>query len=75
MHSTEKKSSFAHQKTDASFPNKEALTSHPSNPPTVRKLHDKENPTNSQNTERPPQTRQYKQDEETEEYPAGKGIG
>ena len=44
-------------------------------PPTERKLHNKENTTNCQNTERPPQTQQYKQDEETEEYPAGKGTG
>ena len=27
-----------------------------------------------QNTERTPQTQQFKQDEETEEYPEGKGI-
>ena len=38
----------------------------------MRKLHKKENSTNFQHTERPPQTQQYKQDEETEEYPAGK---
>ena len=31
----------------------------------MRKLHNKENSTNSQNTERPPQTQQYNQDEET----------
>ena len=36
-------------------------------PPTVRKLHNKENSTNYQNTERPPQMQQYKQDEEREE--------
>ena len=41
----------------------------------MRKLHNKENSTNSQNTERPPQTQQYNQDEETEEYTAGKGTG
>ena len=41
----------------------------------MRKLHNKENSTNCQNTERPPQTQQYNQDEETEEYPAGKGTG
>ena len=29
---------------------------------------------NSQNIERPPQTQQYNQDEETEEYLAGKGT-
>ena len=39
----------------------------------MRKLHNKENSTNCQNTERPPQTQQYNQDEETEEYSAGKG--
>ena len=44
-------------------------------PPTVRKFHNKQNSTNSQDTERPPQTQQYIQDEETEEYPAGKGTG
>ena len=42
---------------------------------TVRKLHNKENSTNSQNIERPPQTQQYNQDEDTEEYSAGKGTG
>jgi len=31
--------------------------------------------TNCQNTERTPQTQQFKQDEETEEYPADKGTG
>ena len=44
-------------------------------PPTVRKLHNKENSTNCQNTERPLQTQQYKQYEETEEYPEDKGTG
>ena len=44
-------------------------------PLTVRKLHNKENSTNCHNRERPPQTQQYKQDEETEEYPAGKVTG
>jgi len=39
----------------------------------VRKLHNKENSTNCQKTERPPQTQQYKQDEKAEKYPAGKG--
>ena len=33
------------------------------NPTTVRKLHNKENSMNCQNTERQPQTQQYKQDE------------
>ena len=47
---------------------------HPT-PPTVRKLHNKGNSTNSQIIERPPQTQQYNQNEETEEYPAGKGTG
>jgi hypothetical protein len=41
----------------------------------VRKLRDKENSTNYQNVKRPPQTQQYKQNEETEEYSAGKGTG
>ena len=72
MHSRKKISNSTHQNTDTSFPNQETLTSHPYTPPTVRKLHKKENSTNFQNTERPPQTQQYKQDEETEEYPAGK---
>ena len=35
-------------------------------PPTVRKLHNKENSTNCKNTERPPQTQQSKQDEKAE---------
>ena len=39
----------------------------------MRKLHNKENPTKCQNTESLPQTQQYKQEEETEEYPAGTG--
>ena len=43
-------------------------------PPTVRKLHNKENSTNCQNTERRPHTQQYKQDEEAEKYPTGKGT-
>ena len=41
----------------------------------MRKLHNKENSTNYQNSKRPPQTQQYNQDEETEEYSAGKGTG
>ena len=44
-------------------------------PLTARKLQNKESSTNCQNTERPPQTHQYKEDEETEEYPTGKGTG
>ena len=43
--------------------------------PIARKLHNKENSTNCQNMERPPQTQPYKQDEETEKYPAGKETG
>ena len=45
------------------------------NPPIVGKLHNKENSTNCQNTERPPQTQQYKQDETAEKYSASKGTG
>ena len=41
----------------------------------MRKLHNKENSTNSQNIKRPLQTQQYNQDEEREEYSAGKGTG
>ena len=41
----------------------------------MRKLHNKENSTNYQNITRPLQTQQYNQDEETEEYSAGKGTG
>ena len=44
MHSKEKKSSSTHQKTYASFPNQETLTSHSSNPPTGRNLYNKEEP-------------------------------
>ena len=40
----------------------------------MRKRHNKENSTNCQNTERPPQTQQYKQDEKAEKYSAGKGT-
>ena len=75
LHSREKKSSSTHQKTNTSFPNQETFTSHPYNPtpseeiPQSRELH------TCQNTESPPQTQQYKQDEKTEEYPAGKGTG
>ena len=35
----------------------------------MRKLHNKENSTNCQNTERSPQAHQYKQDEEANNYP------
>ena len=38
----------------------------------MRKLYNKENSTNCQNTERPPQTQQYKQDEKAEKYPQDK---
>ena len=75
LHSRERKPSSTHQNSNTSLPNQETLTNHWYNPTTVRKLHNKENSTNSQNIERPPQTQQYKQDEETEEYPAGKGTG
>ena len=44
-------------------------------PPTVKKLRNKENSTNSQIIERPPQTQQYNQDEDAEEHPPGKGTG
>ena len=40
MHSREKKFSSTHQNTDTSFPNEETLPT----PPTVRKLHNKEEP-------------------------------
>ena len=68
MHSRKKKSSSTHQNS-----NKASLTKKPwqaieTTPPTARKLHNKENSTNSQITERPRQTQQYNQDEETEEY-------
>ena len=60
--------------TQASLTRKSWQATH-TTPSTVRKLHNKENSTNWQNIERPLQTQQYKQDEETEEYPAGKGTG
>ena len=44
-------------------------------PSKARELHNRENFTNCQNTERPPQTQQYKQDEETEEHAAGGSDG
>ena len=53
--------------TQASLTRKPWQATH-TTPLTARKLHNKENSTNCQNTERPPQTQQYKQDEETEEY-------
>ena len=76
LHSREKKPSSTHQNSNTSLPNQETLTSHwYTTLPTVRKLHKKENSTNSQNMERPHQTQQYNQDKEAEEYPAGKGTG
>ena len=42
---------------------------------TICCLQNKENSTNCQNTERPPQTQQYKREEKAEKYPAGKGTG
>ena len=51
------------------------MTSHPYNPTHSEETPQKENSTNCQNTKRPPQTQQYKQDEEIEEYPAGTGTG
>ena len=71
LHSREKKSSSTHQNSLT----KEPWQATDTTPPTVRKLHNKENSTNSQNIERPPQTQQYNQDEETEKYSAGKGTG
>ena len=71
----EKKSSSTHQNSNTSLPNQETLKATDTTPPTIRNLYNKENSTNCQNTERPPQTQQYKQDEKTEEYPAGKGTG
>ena len=61
-------------------PTQASLTKKPwqatcTNPHTARKRHNKEKSTNCQNTERTPQTQQFKQDEETEDHPAGKGTG
>ena len=75
LHSREKKSSFTHQTPTQASLTKKPWQATDTTPPTVRKLHNKENSTNSQNIERPPQMQQYNQDEETEEYPAGKGTG
>ena len=47
MHSREKRSISIHQNTDASFPNKETLTSYSSNAPSGRILHNKEKPQTS----------------------------
>ena len=44
MPSREKKPRSTHQNTDTSFPHQETLTSHMSNPPTARNLHNKEEP-------------------------------
>ena len=60
--------------TQASLTRKPWQATCPS-PSTTRKLHNKESSTNCQNTERPPQTQQYKQDEKSEKYPAHKGTG
>ena len=49
--------------TQASLTRKPWQATRPT-PPIVRKLHNKENSTNCQNMKRPPQTQQYKQDEE-----------
>ena len=46
MHSRQKKSSSSHQNTDTRFPNQEILTIQLS-PPTVRNLHNKEEPQTS----------------------------
>ena len=75
LHSREKKSISTHQTPTQASLTKKPWQATDTTPPTVRKLHNKENSTNSQNIERPPQTQQYNQDEETEEYPAGKGTG
>ena len=75
MYFREKKSSYTRQNSDTGFPNQETLTKHPFNPPTERKLHSKDNSTNFQNMERPPQTQQYKQNEKAEKYSTGKGTG
>ena len=44
LHSREKKSSSTHQNTNTSFPNQETLTATCPTPPTVRNLHNKEEP-------------------------------
>ena len=75
LHSREKKSSSTHQNTDTSFPNQETWTSHLYNPTHSEEPPQQRGTTNCQNTERPPQTQQYYQAEETEEYSAGKGTG
>jgi len=75
VHSREKKSSSTHQNINTSFPNQETLTNHPSNPTHSKEPPQQRGTTNCQNTERPPQTQQYKQDEKAEKYPVSKGIG
>ena len=75
MHSREKKPRYTHQNTDTSFPNQETLTSHPSNPTHSEEHPQKRGTTNFQNTERPPQTQQSKQDKKAEKYSAGKEQG
>ena len=79
LQSREKKSSSTHQNSNTSLPNQETLTSHWYNlthsEETDNKKNNKKNFTSCQNTESPPQMQQYNQDEETEEYSAGKGTG
>ena len=55
MHSREKRSSFTHQNTDASFPNQETLTSDSSNPTHKEEPPQQRGTTNFQHTERAPQ--------------------
>ena len=71
--SREKKSSFTHQNTEASFPNQETLTSQLSNPTHWVKPAQQKGITDNQNTESPLHTQQSKQDEKAEKYPTGKG--
>ena len=44
-------------------------------PPTVRNLHNKEEPQTARIQKGHPQAQQYTQDEKAEKYPAGKGTG
>ena len=74
LHSRGKKSSSMQQNTDTSFPNQEILTNHPSNPTHSEEPPQKRGTINCQNTERPPKTQQYEQDEKAEKYPADKGT-
>ena len=75
LHSREKKPSSTHQNSNQASLTRKPWQATDRTPPKVRKLHNKENSTNHQNIKRPPQTQQYNQDEETEEYSAGKGTG